>query len=1442
MRNFKLPFTLVVTTLFTCLAASAQDFSNKGKEFWLAYSYHVGMINPGGPPTMTLYITSDVATTYTVEIFGGVTIQSGSIAAGQVVTATIPSTYFINNEGIFSNRAIRVIAAKPVVVYSYITRSQASGATLCLPTPVLGKEYYSMNFTQASNEANSNSYVTIIAVEDNTTIEITPSANTKNGWLANNVYTVTLNKGQIYQVLGALDGSNSSTGVDLTGTHVRSVSSGAGGCKKIAVFSGSGKIRIPASCSNNSSDNLYQQLYPIGSWGRKYLTAPSYNNPYNYYRIAKSNPSANVYVNGALIPAASFSNGIWYEFFNNRPNLIESDLPISVAQYFTTQSCDGNGSPYDPDMIVLNPVEQNIDKVTLVSSNLYAAGVQVHHLHVIMRNGGTGMSSFKLDGSPVTGWTVHPSEPNYSYAYIGNVSQGYHTLTSDSGFNALAYGYASAESYGYSAGANVKDLYQFVTIRNQFATVNFPAGCKNSPFYFSMTFPYQPTQIKWIFGAALNAIGFSDVTLNNPFYDSTWTVNGRQLYQYKLPTSYVIATAGTYPIQVLAENPTSDGCSGDQQIDYDLQIFDPPSVDFSFSSNGCLTDSVRFLGKPNTAGRSVIKHSWAFGDATTGTIQNPAHLYASANTFTVKYSVITDVGCLSDTAQKTVPISTPPQAKFGISNPLCKDEAVTFTNESTAAVGPPIVKWTWDFGDATPQVISTNGNAQQHTYSSIGNYTASLLLETSSGCKSQLSGQQISIKPKPFASFNFSAACLPTGASQFTDQSSVTPGSILQWSWDFGDGSSSALQNPVHNYSSMGPFNVKLTVTTIDGCSDDSVRIMDKVYAEPTAAFSAPSEVCSESSVNFSDQSTATNSLVAQWLWDFGDGTGATEKNPTKTYSVPGTYTVKLIVTSAAGCPSAATTKTVVVNALPTANFNASSPQCINQNITFTDASAANSGNIIKWTWNLGDGTNLVLNNNSPFTHAYSATGTYNATLQIESSKGCIGTVFSRQINISPLPIANFGLPESCLNDPFSQFVDSSSISDGTQNLLTYQWNFGDANANATNPNTSALRNPQHKYTATGPYTVTHSVTSNNGCSASATKAFFVNGSVPVPSFTTAGTSLCSGSTINISENSSVNPGSVVKLEIYWDYANDPTIKTIDDDPFAGKSYSHMYPEFAAPASKPATIRYVVYSGQTCLQSIDKTITLLATPSIQFDAIQGVCKDAPSFQINQATVTNGLAGTGTFSGPGISASGLFNPALANVGTNTIRYTFNANNGCSSFKDQTIEVYPVPTANAGPDKFVLEGGVTTLTPAVNSGAPVTYLWTPATWLDNFESPTPKSAPLSDITYTLTVTSDKGCKSSDEVFVKVLKAPVIPNIFSPNNDGIHDKWEISYLASYPGCVVDIYNRYGQLVYHSIGYDNPWDGTVNGKQVPVGTYYYIIDPKNGRQKMSGYVDVIR
>ena len=1696
MKLFKKLLTGILCCAVPALLFS-QDFSNKGKEFWIPYSYHVGMSQGSANyPTMTLYITSDLNTNYTVEIYGVATLQTGSITAGQVVSVVVPTSYILNSGGLFTGKTIRVLTDKNSVVYAYITRSAISGATVCLPTQVLGKEYFSMNFTQMSNDPNSNSYFTIIAVEDNTTVEITPSATTTNGWAAGTTNSVTLNKGQIYQVLGTVNGLN---GVDLTGSLIKSVASGTGGCKRIAVFSGSGKIYI--GCSNvGTSDNLYQQLYPTGSWGLKYLTVPSYNRPTNYYRVIRKTATTNVWVNGVLIPAASFVNGVYYQFSNAAPNVITASEPISVAQYFTTQGCGaGNGNGvYDPDMIVLNPVEQNISDVTLVSSNLVAAQPQ-HHLHVIMRNGGTGISSFKLDGNPVStaSWVTHPGDPTYSYLYLPNVAQGYHTLKSDSGFNALAYGYASAESYGYSAGANVKDLYQFVSIINQYATVNFPATCKNTPFYFRIVLPYQPTQIQWVFGSALNAMGISNVTVNNPLFDSSWVVNGRTLYRFSLSGQYNISAIGTYPIKVVANNPTSDGCGGVQEIDYDLQVFNPPTAGFYFNTNGCVTSPVTFFDTSNTGGRTITQWNWNFGDAGTSGIQNPSHTYAAPGSYFATLSVITDIGCISDVATRNIVLTQLPVANFSTNLPQCAGKPITFSDLSTVSGGSTITKWYWDFGDGSPAVVATNNTPQVHTYTSAGSYNATLKVETNTGCQSFVFTKQMMIYSKPVASFNLTGnVCLPQGTANFVNASTMSDGTgpLLTYLWNFGDATTSTATNPVHNYTTGGPFTVTLTATSNNGCIDDTIRtianvyaqphaaftvdsvesclggtfnftdqstaanstitqwfwsfgdattstlqnptkqyasvgtytvklytnsaagcrsdtmtmnvtvlqlptvsfttspvvcemqpfqftstsianagtitqynwtvngtptggnnpvinytpaasgsntvilsvttdkgcknqssgpllvnpkpvanfslpdvclpagtanftststvaggtitnylwnfgnsqtattqsatttytgigpytvtllvtsnngctdtktsVLNTIYAQPQAAFNAPAEVCLGAPVNFTDQSTAPNSTVTQWLWNFGDATTSTSQNPVKNYTVAGIYTVTLRITSAIGCVSTIATRTVVVNALPTANFNVSAPTCATRNITFTDASSPNSGGLVKWTWNFGDGNNATLNSPAPFFHNYANPGPYNVTLQVESNKGCISTVITKPVTINVLPDAGFIAPEVCLTDPAAPFIDTSKISTGS--IAAWQWNFGDPNANAGNPNSSTLQNPTHRYTVVGNYTATLIVTSNNGCTDTVSRTFTVNGSIPVANFTVQNANaLCSNKIVSIADGSSVDFGGIIKTEIYWDWTNDPTIKTTDDVPSPGKLYTHTYPEFGSPATKTVTIRMISYSGINCLNVLTKTITLLATPSLRFDVVNEVCTNAASFQITQAGITNGLPGTGVFSGPGVSPSGLFNPGSANAGTHTIRYTFTGANNCTNFIEQTIAVNPTPNANAGPDKVVLEGGVVQLTPAMNAGFPVTYTWTPPAGLDNPNAPDPLASPADDVTYTLKVTSDKGCNTSDQVSVKVLKKPAIPNIFSPNGDGIHDKWVISFLETYPGCTVEVYNRYGQLIYRSVGYTNPWDGTIKGKPVPVGTYYYIVDPKNGRQKQAGYVDIVR
>ncbi|HMD00350.1 MAG TPA: gliding motility-associated C-terminal domain-containing protein, partial [Ferruginibacter sp.] len=188
------------------------------------------------------------------------------------------------------------------------------------------------------------------------------------------------------------------------------------------------------------------------------------------------------------------------------------------------------------------------------------------------------------------------------------------------------------------------------------------------------------------------------------------------------------------------------------------------------------------------------------------------------------------------------------------------------------------------------------------------------------------------------------------------------------------------------------------------------------------------------------------------------------------------------------------------------------------------------------------------------------------------------------------------------------------------------------------------------------------------------------------------------------------------------------------------------------------------------------------------------------------------------------------------------YIVNSNGCRSDTASKAFPVYPYPVVSAGPDLKELEGGVVILQ-GVATGNDLKILWTPNLYLDNNRILRPRASNLlTDVTYRLTVTARGGCTASDDVFVKLLRMPRIPNTFTPNKDGIHDTWLIEYLDSYPDNRVQVFSRTGQVVFESHGYSTPWDGTYKGKPLPSDTYYYIIEPNNGRDPMTGYVTIIR
>jgi gliding motility-associated-like protein len=174
---------------------------------------------------------------------------------------------------------------------------------------------------------------------------------------------------------------------------------------------------------------------------------------------------------------------------------------------------------------------------------------------------------------------------------------------------------------------------------------------------------------------------------------------------------------------------------------------------------------------------------------------------------------------------------------------------------------------------------------------------------------------------------------------------------------------------------------------------------------------------------------------------------------------------------------------------------------------------------------------------------------------------------------------------------------------------------------------------------------------------------------------------------------------------------------------------------------------------------------------------------------------------------------------------------------------TITINPPPVLTMGPDLTIADGASTSLNVLV-TGNIVSYQWQPSTGLNNATIKDPVASPSSTTTYTLLVIDDNNCEASGSMKITVSGRSKIsvPNAFSPNGDGINDTWVITNLSIYPGATVDVFNRYGQSVFHSENSNKAWDGTYNGKPLPVGTYYYIIDLKNNEKKTAGSVTIFK
>lgn len=371
---------------------------------------------------------------------------------------------------------------------------------------------------------------------------------------------------------------------------------------------------------------------------------------------------------------------------------------------------------------------------------------------------------------------------------------------------------------------------------------------------------------------------------------------------------------------------------------------------------------------------------WDFGDGQTSTQHNPTHTYTAAGVYTVRLRV-KEEGVWSDYQTKLNFITVtelPPVAAFTATptsgpSPL----NVQFTDQSSGV----ITAWLWDFGDGAP------GSALQsptHTYATAGVYNVSLTVSGPGGSDIEAKTGFITVTPPPPPVANFSA--MPTSGPaplevQFTDQSGGAYDTCL---WDFGDGTTSTLENPTHIYAA-GVYTVTLTVNGPGGSDTETKPNYITVSPEPPEAkfIATPTIGIAPLTVTFTDHSLGT---ITDWLWSFGDGAGSTEQNPTHIYAASGEYTVSLTVSGPAGSNTATRPSYIVVTEqMPIVKFRAEpttgpAPLTVN----FIDDSLP-KGSITAWQWSFGDGASSTEPNP---THIYTEAGNYTVSLTVSDSDG----------------------------------------------------------------------------------------------------------------------------------------------------------------------------------------------------------------------------------------------------------------------------------------------------------------------------------------------------------------------------------------------------------------------------------------------------------------------
>ena len=523
-------------------------------------------------------------------------------------------------------------------------------------------------------------------------------------------------------------------------------------------------------------------------------------------------------------------------------------------------------------------------------------------------------------------------------------------------------------------------------------------------------------------------------------------------------------SGGAFPVSLIATS--IEGCSDTAIVQITLN---KPTSNFTHVG-GCVGSDVQFNDFSTSTNGTIVGWAWDFGDGATSISQSPSHIYTAPGTYQVTLTA-EDNFFVFGSITHSITITSKPIVQFTAATLSgCSPLQTTFNNATTTQSGS---SYHWNLGD---NVFSSVTNPL-HTYTgSNTTFSVKLVVITPSGCSDSLTKPAyINVLTTPAADFSNNSGCVNAGID-FTEL--FIPGEPnSSWSWNFGDGSTSTIQNPIHVFANPGNYPVSLVVSNSLGCSSQITKTTP-INTKPNVVFNTPNlSGCAPFDVSFSNQSSAVSGST--YSWSFGDNTVSSSLNPTHNYPIDGDYSVKLVVTSPGGCSDSLVNSSYihVFNGI-TADFSESN-RCANTPTNFFDNSILNSGSVASWNWNFGNGSSSTVANPS---FVYIQSGTYQVTLTVISDAGC-SNVLTKTVTVDSKPSVDFQADVIHGCSPLNvNFDDLTTAMNGS----TYSWTLGDGTT-ASSQTATAI------YTAINSYSVKLVVTSPEGCTDSITKNNYIS-------------------------------------------------------------------------------------------------------------------------------------------------------------------------------------------------------------------------------------------------------------------------------------------------------------------------------------------------------------